>query len=135
MVSGDVLQDVFTENLKKEILACVINNVIKRRRIYFSLSIQCIFVKFDLDGDIEQKIDFIASARRKEFNRFQPKRVLIDGYNDQLQQIDTRISEFLENGSNWALSEIQFIDLSITSLQGKFFSFSLKILKYVKNLK
>lgn len=117
-LDADSLEDVFTDSLRREVLSTCANHVIRKKRIYFSMSVNCVFLKFNIDGEVENKISFTASARRQELNSFQNRKVLFETYNTQMHEIDLRISDFLENGSNWSLSEVSLMDLQITSLSG-----------------
>lgn len=102
----------------KDLLTLNQNELIIRKRMHLRCTINCVFLKFDLDGDIAEKISFASSSKSRVLTRYQSPIEISQVIRDQMKEMDARIQDFSENGSNWVLSEVNFFDATITTLGG-----------------
>lgn len=77
-----------------------------------------IFIKFDQDGDIVDKIKFVSNTEKVELNYSQTRKHVETVIKEKYLEIEKRVQDFVEQGSGWTLSEVCFIDISFTTLKG-----------------
>lgn len=103
------------KDLLKEIVNLMVFHAIKRRTCFFTITVHSVFVKYDLQGDVNQSFPYITNTPSQKinftFNRSSLLQILVSNIKD----VNKRLEDFAENGSGWALVDIPFIDLSFTT--------------------
>lgn len=112
----DPLAQLSSPNFRLQISDLCVNEIVKRKNVRFYICAQVMFIKVNQDGDVCDKISFVARARDEKLNIMQTKSDVMSTVDNQVKQIDERLQDFQENGSGWILSEVTFIDLGFTTI-------------------
>lgn len=102
-------------NLLREITNIMIHQTIKRKSCLFTFIAHSVFVKFNDAGDISEKIPYVINTGSVKINFAFSRRTMLTILRQKINEVDTRLQDFSENGSGWTLIDIPFIDLSFAS--------------------
>lgn len=99
-----------------EITNIAFHQLFKRRHMNFLMTVTAVFAKFSEEGDIEEKITFATSSLSSNHTFTNSKTALHREAQRKIRTLDERLQDFTGNGSGWTLIEVQFLDLTFTSL-------------------
>jgi len=80
------------------------------------MCVHAIFLKMDEDGDVMDKICFVAATKKVLISHSHHLNDMKSIVRGKVKEIDERLQDFTAQGSNWVLSEFVFADLTFTTL-------------------
>lgn len=117
-VNEDPLAILSSPSFRDEVVGICIHQAIKRKRAYFIICAHAIFLKLDESGDVMDKICFVAATAKVQITRSQSVQDFRKIVSEKVKEIDERLQDFTDQGSNWTLSDLVFIDLTFSTLGG-----------------
>lgn len=105
-------------NLLKEITNIMVHQALRRKSCLFTFTVHSVFVKFNENGDISEKIPYVTNTGSEKINSVFSKRSMLSILRRKIREVDCRLQDFSENGSGWTLIDIPFIDLSFATHRG-----------------
>lgn len=112
----DIFSILTNSNFLSEIVNVSFHQLFKRRHMNFLITVTAVFGKFSDDGDVEEKITFATSSQSSNHTFTNSKKALNTEVRRKIRSIDDRLQDFTENGSGWTLIDLQFVDLTFTSI-------------------
>jgi hypothetical protein len=115
------LKSCFCDEVAEEIKKICESETIEKKRLFFSLGVHCLFLKFDVDGEITSKAPVVFASVRREMNITQTGVYFQKIFYEAFKHIEHRMEDFTQNGSGWTLAEVSSMDLNfleVKSLRG-----------------